>query len=237
MTTGQSPPQPPPGTTPAHEPAHTVTRQPLDRTKLWTTIITAASGIIVAVIGAISAIGAGWLNYTGPGSSTPQSASPMTKPAQASPTASQSPKPKLANSSAYLTTVPGQASSDSDTLQNGQWTILGTTYPHSVGYNGTDSVESISYSLKGKSYSWFDATVGVNDDADTLNQDTPITFTVMLSPGDTQATYTASWHKPQSIHLPLHGATLLTLQTDTTGGLYSLFPGSVAVWGNARLTP
>jgi hypothetical protein len=137
----------------------------------------------------------------------------------------------------YLANLTGQVASDSDSPQTGQWTILGTAYPKSIGYDGTYSDESISYSLKGIRDSWFDATVGVNDTAVTMNQDTQIVFTVILSPGNTQATYTASWHKPTTIHLALHGATLLTLETDTSGGSdFSLFPGSVALWGKARLT-
>ena len=144
----------------------------------------------------------------------------------------------MTSGTVYLASMNGQAANDSDTPQIHQWTMQGTAYPNSIGYDGTYSVESVQYDLKGTHDSWFDATVGINDEADTLNQGEQFGFTVIMNPGNRQSTYNASWDQPTPIHLALDGATVITLQTDTSGGTdFSLFPGSVALWGNARLTP
>jgi len=132
----------------------------------------------------------------------------------------------------------GEVTGGSDSPELNHWAMLGTVYQNSIGYDGTDYGESIQYVLKGAHYSWFDATVGINDGAVDLNQGEQFGFTVVMNPGDREYNYSAAWDSPTPIHLALNGATVITLETDTTGGTdFSLFPGSVALWGNARLTP
>ena len=109
-------------------------------------------------------------------------------------------------------------------------------YPHSIGYPGECYGDSVNYDLKNTSYSWFVANVGVNDGADSMDQGTQVTFTVVVNPGNTQYTRKATWGKPKPIRIAIHGATMLTLETITGMGCLES-AGSVAVWGNARLLP
>jgi NPCBM/NEW2 domain len=242
MTTGQNTPLPPPGpqpSPPGTKPAST--RQKTDRTALWAATITAAGAVLAAAMG----LAGGWFHYSGPGSTAPSAptASPLASaPANhgrpsANPTPADSPQsPATTGDTVYLANMNGEVAGDSDRPQLSQWAMLDTVYPNSIGYVGTDQLESIQYNLKGTHYSWFDATVGINDGADDLNQGEQFGFTVIMNPGDREYDYNAAWDSPTSIHLALNGATVLTLQTDTTGGIFSLFPESVALWGNARLT-
>jgi hypothetical protein len=244
MTTGQNMPPPAPvpqPSLPSTEPAST--RQKFDRTQVLVAAIGAAGVILAAVISAAN----GWLHYTGPGSTPPPAqaasrpASPPANPPQSStnPTPATSPQsPATTSGTVYLASMNSLVASGSDTPKIHQWIMQGTAYPNSLGYDGTSSVESVQYDLKGTHCSWFDATVGINDAANVLNQNEQFGFTVTMNPGNRQYTYNASVGQPTPIRLALHGATVIALQTDTSGGSnFSLFPGSVALWGSARLTP
>jgi Swt1-like HEPN/NPCBM/NEW2 domain len=164
------------------------------------------------------------------GNSTPTTgSSPSTGP---SPTAQAT-----SNSPQYLAGLPAD-SGDSDAPQSGSWTIQGHTYAHSIGYGGLGQSVSITYELKG-SYRAFLATIGVNDDADPIDQNTPVEFIVYGNPGggsnSVLSDQTVQWGKPGSVDVDLRGATTLTLVTESASGLIS--PSSIAVWGNARLFP
>lgn len=228
MTTGQNKT---PASGPSHDASLQHTEPKRDWTPIWAAVITATGAVLAALIAFVG----GWLHYTGPGSA----ASPGTRStASHLPALPPAPAARAGTGTAYLAGMNGQPANGSDPIQHGRWIIQGTAYPNSIGYDGTSSVESINYDLKGAHYRWFDVTVGVNDNADTLSQDTTVGFTVIMNPGNRRFSYAASWNNPASIHLPLRGAAVLTLQTDTTGGAAnSLFPGSVAVWGSARLLP
>ena len=111
----------------------------------------------------------------------------------------------------------------------------GHPFPNSIGYAGDCSIDSVNYVLNG-AYQWFDATVGVNDDASQDDQTTAVEFTVIVNPGNKQINAQPQWEQPASFHVPVVGATELTLETNTDLG-DCLSGESEAVWGNARLVP
>jgi NPCBM/NEW2 domain-containing protein len=248
MTTGQNAPPPAPRpqpTPPGAEPART--QQKPDRTPLWAATITAAGGILAAVL----AVAGGWLHYSGPGSAAAPAqtvSSPAAPPANhPRPSTNSTPptsQPTTASAPVYLAALTGKG----DVPQSGSWTMLSHLYTHSLGYagaGGCGSTPSVNYALNGK-YKSFDATVGVNDTADQADQGPPTTatqvhYTVYANPGGGQMTtvadVTAEWGNPQNIHVNVHGASLLTLQTSGDNPATCLAFDSEAVWGNARLLP
>lgn len=197
-------------------------------------MITASATVLGAVLGAIVP---GLLHHSAPrAASRPTGA--LTRPALQPTHPNLSPTPATSpptNRPEYLSNMAGQVTSD-NSPQTNSWTMQENAYPHSIGYPGECYADSVNYDLKNTSYSWFDATVGVNDDADQMDQGTQVTFTVIVNPGNKQSTTTATWGAPRPIRIPIHGATMLTLETATGLGCLES-SGSVAVWGNARLIP
>jgi Swt1-like HEPN/NPCBM/NEW2 domain len=158
--------------------------------------------------------------------------SPATPP---SPSQTASPGQAGSNSPQYLAGLNGD-SGDTDTPQDGSWIMQGKTYAHSIGYAQLGQEVSLTYELK-RSYNYFIATIGINDNADPMDQNTSVEFIVYGNPNGgsivSLSDETVQWGKPALIDVNVRGATTLRLVTSSYEGLVSV--SSVAVWGNARL--
>lgn len=131
--------------------------------------------------------------------------------------------------------------SNYDSPQPNTWKMVGMTYPHSLGYpGGFCSSDEISYSLGGH-YQRFQATVGLNYDADLQDQDTAsndgANFTVKADTGGGGMKEVFSghafWDRPIKVDVPVAGATMLQLTTDACLNSSNSF----AVWGSPSLLP
>lgn len=164
-----------------------------------------------------------------------------------SPTASPSSSAQPSSSTGppvYLADQPIDPGSTSPP-QTGTWSMLHHSYARSIGYLGDNNVcgpdsATISYGLGGR-YQWFQATVGLNDDAAPADQEmasnTGADFTVQANTGggSMRTIFDGQewWGHPVQIQVSVVDATLLQLETN--GCLSS--SDSVAVWGSARLLP
>ena len=166
------------------------------------------------------------------GNATPRAspdASPSSSPQAGAPTG-----PRV-----YLADMSGDPASTTPP-QTGTWGMLDHSYTHSIGYPGDCSTETVNYSLAGR-YQRFQATVGLNDDADPEDQGTASSdgadFTVFANTGGgsmrSVSTGQAFWGHPITVSVSVAGATLLQLQTGSCFDSSS----SVVVWGNASLLP
>jgi len=121
--------------------------------------------------------------------------------------------------------------------------MAGKSYSNSLGYPGYPSfaseTESVSYKLP-RGYHWFEATVGLNDQAgnddrgNATNQGA--VFTVYTNAdGSLHQIYQVQpfWGKPSTIDINIGNATELMLSTENMLEDNS----SEAVWGTARVTP
>jgi NPCBM/NEW2 domain len=174
-----------------------------------------------------------------PPSSAPSSLTPS--PTPTGPYATMSPSAHAATSGPplYLSTLTGSGSSWEDS----SWQLAGVTYSQSVGdpdpCNDPAFPDSVTYQLPGR-YKEFIATVGVADNADPLDQSTPLDFEVDGNPntdGSTNelGTKSAQWHEPSNMVIPLpNDTTSLTLTISSGNGDCE---SSAGVWGNARVVP
>jgi Swt1-like HEPN/NPCBM/NEW2 domain len=158
--------------------------------------------------------------------------------ASASASSTASGNPAARSSLHYLANLVGN-SGDTETPTTGSWIMQGRAYSISIGYPGLWQEESVTYQLK-RSYSKFAATVGVNDDADPTDHDTPIEFTVYGNPNGQSSTVklgdiTEQWGKTKLFNVNINGATTLTLVTTLPTNADLISSSSVAVWGNAHL--
>jgi hypothetical protein len=152
----------------------------------------------------------------------------------ASPTPSVSSRQGPDATQQYLANL--SVSTNTDQPQDNSWTMEGRTYADSIGYPEVGEEESATYKLTGRFRSFL-VTVGVNDDANPMDQGIDIEFAVYANPGGGAITElsdtTAQWGHTKSINVNIAGATTLTLTTSSPSGLTS--PDSVAVWGTPRL--
>jgi NPCBM/NEW2 domain len=174
----------------------------------------------------------------------PAAASQSSPAASASASGSSSPAtagPPLGGSPEYLADMSYQVATGTNSPQTNTtdtpWSLGGTPYPNSIGYAGDVSTDSVNYTIKGSPYGWFDATVGVNDNAAVSDQGIQVQFTVIVNPGNRQYTETVQWDQPATFHVNIRGAAMLTLETNTFFNDINLSSSSYAVWGNARLAP
>jgi NPCBM/NEW2 domain len=218
-------------------------KQPLDATQLRVAWISAASAIVVALIGAGATFAAGLWHYSGPGAAalptrtvttTVSPVGPQAIPSTASSTPMSRPAPAATLYLADQTGITGGGAGD-DSPESGKWTMAGTTYPHSIGYPGLgQGYGYVTFTLNG-SYKYFIATVGVADSADPNDQSTTVTFEVDDGSGNELGSKAAQYGNPQVIKVPLQGITSLTLLTNAPAGFYADSNAFVAVWGDAQV--
>lgn len=216
------------------------TGQSLDRTQLWVAGIGAAGVIVAAVVAAVSAFAAGWLQYSGPGAA-PQTAHTVTvtassvasEPAPPPTVSAAAASPVQAAATLYLADQTGKTPFQDASPESGTWIVAGKTYAHSVGYPGLCVQGNVTFALNGP-YKYFIATIGVADSADTSDRSKTVTFEVDDGSGNQLGSKAAQYGQPQVIEVPVQGITSLALKTNIdTGGCFK--STSVAIWGNARV--
>ena len=160
----------------------------------------------------------------------------VTTPAQSAPSPTPGPTGVSTNvAPLYLANLTGSGSS----WESGSWQLAGTTYAHSLGDPDPcgEYSDSVTYQLN-RSYSKFVATIGIADNANSVDHYTPLGFEVDGDPnsdGSTNVlgTKSAQWHQPARMSVPLpKGTTSITLTINDTN-----CEGSTGVWGNARVIP
>ncbi len=172
---------------------------------------------------------------TGPTASSPaHSASPPAGPATPRPTPAPGSQSLRAVSQYLVDATIIKASPGPPAT--GNWDMQHHLYEHSVGYPELSSHQTVSYLLNGH-YSWFQATVGLNDETTPKDQTVPVIFTVIAMRGSVQVnsrTIRTRYGAPQTIVLEISGADTLKIETYPAGAPLTN-RDSIAMWGSAGL--
>ncbi|HEU5161012.1 MAG TPA: NPCBM/NEW2 domain-containing protein [Streptosporangiaceae bacterium] len=212
-------------------------------------LITAASAVLVGVLGAGGAVIAGVLQFQSPSAAsgpatpiiTPTVTVTVAEPLLSSPTGQgtipANPTGNPGGAPRYLATM----NPSGDAWAVGSWKMSGKEYAHSFGQADLCVDESITIDL-GKSYRRLVTVVGVADTADSNDRDDGVEFSVYVDADDDDnadsseqiVSRAAFYHRPAPIDITFPAARKLILAMNAPGNCLTR---SFAVWGDPKVYP